>query len=84
MKNVDIMFDTNVKGVVHCCQAIIPLMRRHGYGHIVNIGSIAGKEVYPGGSIYCATKHAVDAITRTLRAELMDSPIRVTEINPGG
>lgn len=58
-------------------------MKERQTGHIINVGSIAGKQAYPGGSIYCATKHAVDAITTSLRFELVDTPIRVSQICPG-
>ncbi|ORZ25236.1 hypothetical protein BCR42DRAFT_479615 [Absidia repens] len=77
------MFDTNVKGLVFLTQAILPGMRERNQGHIVQLGSVAGKEAYPGGSIYCGTKHAVEAITRSLLFELMDTPIRVSQICPG-
>lgn len=79
----DTMFETNVKGLVFVTQAVLPSMKKNGKGHIINIGSVAGKESYPGGSIYCGTKHAVDAITRSLLFELMDTPIRVSQICPG-
>ncbi|CEP10436.1 hypothetical protein [Parasitella parasitica] len=79
----DTMFETNVKGLVFLTQAILPGMKANNRGHIINIGSVAGKEAYPGGSIYCASKHAVDAITRSLIFELMDTPIRVSQICPG-
>ncbi|CDH58731.1 short-chain dehydrogenase reductase sdr [Lichtheimia corymbifera JMRC:FSU:9682] len=79
----DTMFNTNVKGLVFLTQAIIPSMKERQTGHIINLGSIAGKQAYPGGSIYCATKHAVDAITTSLRFELVDTPIRVSQICPG-
>jgi len=78
------MIDTNIKGVIHCTQAFLPLLKNRTTGaHIINVGSISGKNVYPGGGIYCATKFAVDAITRTLRYELAKSTIRVTAVNPG-
>ncbi|KAI8059066.1 uncharacterized protein B0P05DRAFT_558947 [Gilbertella persicaria] len=79
----DTMFETNVKGLVYVTQAVLHGMKANGKGHIINIGSVAGKESYPGGSIYCGTKHAVDAITRSLLFELMDTPIRVSQICPG-
>lgn len=79
----DTMFETNVKGLVFLTQAILPGMKQNKKGHIINIGSVAGKEAYPGGSIYCGSKHAVDAITRSLLFELMDTPIRVSQICPG-
>ncbi|CAO3613161.1 unnamed protein product [Mucor hiemalis] len=79
----DTMFETNVKGLVFLTQAILPGMKQNKKGHIINIGSVAGKESYPGGSIYCGSKHAVDAITKSLLFELMDTPIRVSQICPG-
>ncbi|CDS02742.1 hypothetical protein LRAMOSA00146 [Lichtheimia ramosa] len=79
----DTMFDTNVKGLVFVTQAVLPYMLARQSGHIINIGSVAGKQSYPNGSIYCASKHAVDAITTALRWELMNTPLRVSEINPG-
>jgi NADP-dependent 3-hydroxy acid dehydrogenase YdfG len=77
------MMETNVLGVLRVTKAMLPLLRRAPRGHIVNLGSVAGFEVYPGGVGYTASKHAVRAITRTLRLELMGEPIRVTEIEPG-
>lgn len=77
------MMETNVLGLLRVTKAMLPLLRRAARGHIVNLGSVAGFEVYPGGVGYTASKHAVRAITRTLRLELMGEPIRVTEIEPG-
>jgi NADP-dependent 3-hydroxy acid dehydrogenase YdfG len=77
------MMETNVLGLLRVTKAILPLLRRAPRAHIVNLGSVAGFEVYPGGVGYTASKHAVRAITRTLRLELMGEPIRVTEIEPG-
>ena len=77
------MWETNVLGVARLTSSLLPALRRSGDGHIVNIGSIAGFETYPGGGGYTAAKHAVRAITQTLRLELLGEPIRVTEINPG-
>ncbi|KAI8878061.1 NAD(P)-binding protein [Backusella circina FSU 941] len=79
----DTMFETNVKGLVFVTQAILPGMKANKRGHIINIGSVAGKQSYPGGSIYCGSKHAVDAINRALIYELVDTPIRVSQICPG-
>ncbi|KAL0080291.1 hypothetical protein J3Q64DRAFT_1242784 [Phycomyces blakesleeanus] len=79
----DIMFNTNVKGLTFLTQAVLPIMKKNQRGHIINLGSVAGKESYPGGSIYCASKHAVEAITRALLHELIDTPIRVSLICPG-
>ncbi len=77
------MWKTNVLGLMWMTRACLPLLRKARYGHIVNIGSIAGFETYRGGAGYTAAKHAVRAITRTLRLELNGEPIRVTEIAPG-
>ena len=77
------MLETNVLGLMRMTRALLPALERSGAGHIVNIGSIAGFEVYPGGSGYTAAKHAARAISETLRLELLGKPIRVTEIAPG-
>ncbi|CAG8689581.1 11451_t:CDS:2, partial [Gigaspora rosea] len=82
-EDIDTMIDTNVKGLLYVTQAVLPKMRERQKGHIINIGSISGKQVYPNAGVYCASKHAVNAISRTLLNELVDTPIRVTEINPG-
>jgi len=77
------MMETNVLGLLRVTRAMLPLLRRAPRAHIVNLGSVAGFEVYPGGVGYTASKHAVRAITKTLRLELMGEPIRVSEIEPG-
>jgi len=77
------MIDTNVKGLLYVSRAIIPLMINQKYGHIVNVGSIAGKEVYPNGNVYCATKHAVDALTKAMRIDLLPHKIKVSAVCPG-
>ena len=77
------MWNTNVFGLMRMTRACLPLLRKAKHGHIVNIGSIAGFETYKGGAGYTAVKHAVRAISRTLRLELNGEPIRVTEVNPG-
>lgn len=77
------MIDTNVKGLLYVSKSIIPLMLENKEGHVINIGSIAGHEVYPNGNVYAGTKHAVDAITKSMRMELLDSPVRVSTIDPG-
>ena len=77
------MFETNVLGVERVTKALLPTLERGRGGHIVVIGSVAGVEVYPGGAGYTAAKHAVNALVRTLRLELLGKPIRVTEIAPG-
>ena len=77
------MIDTNIKGLLYISRAITPRMIKQGYGHVINIGSIAGKEVYPKGNVYCATKHAVDALTKGMRIDLLPYGIKVTQIAPG-
>ncbi len=79
----DQMIDTNVKGLLSVTHSIVPGMIRRGRGHIINIGSVAGREVYPKGNVYCASKAAVDSITRALRMDLLVHGIRVTQIAPG-
>ncbi|KAI9497425.1 hypothetical protein BDB00DRAFT_804407 [Zychaea mexicana] len=79
----DTMIDTNVKGLVFLTQAILPGMIERQRGHIINVGSVAGKQSYRNGSIYCASKHAVDAISRALLYETMETPIRISQICPG-
>ena len=83
LEDWDEMLDTNVKGLLYITRAVVPGMISRARGHIINIGSIAGHEVYPKGNVYCASKHAVDAITKGLRLDLVDTPIRVTTIDPG-
>jgi len=80
---IDAMFATNVTGLINMTQLLVKDFKERKAGHIINMGSIAGVEAYPGGSIYCATKFAVHAFNTSLRAELEDTPIRVTEILPG-
>ncbi|WP_394748286.1 SDR family NAD(P)-dependent oxidoreductase [Spongiimicrobium salis] len=79
----DAMLDINVKGLLYVSKAIIPQMVKREAGHIINIGSTAGKEVYPNGNVYCASKHAVDAINQGMRMDLNPYGIRVGAINPG-
>ncbi|MFV8391518.1 SDR family NAD(P)-dependent oxidoreductase [Flavobacterium sp. LB2P6] len=79
----DAMIDINVKGLLYVSKAIIPQMIERKSGHIINIGSIAGKEVYPNGNVYCASKHAVDALNQAMRMDLNPYGIRVGAINPG-
>ena len=79
----DAMLDINVKGLLYVSKAIIPQMRDAGRGHIINIGSTAGKEVYSKGNVYCGSKHAVDAITTGMRLDLNPYGIRVGAVNPG-
>ena len=77
------MIDTNIKGLLYSTKIISNLMIKQGSGHIINIGSVAGKEVYANGNVYCATKHAVDALNRAMRIDLLPFSIRVSAINPG-
>jgi NADP-dependent 3-hydroxy acid dehydrogenase YdfG len=77
------MMETNVLGLLRITKALLPLLRRAPRAHIVNLGSVAGFEVYPGGIGYTASKHAVRAITKTLRLEVLGEPIRITEVMPG-
>ena len=77
------MYQTNVIGLARVTRALLPALERSGDGHIVNVGSIAGIETYEGGAGYTAAKHAVAAVTETLRLELLGKPIRVTEVQPG-
>jgi NADP-dependent 3-hydroxy acid dehydrogenase YdfG len=79
----DRMIDTNIKGLLYVTKAVVPLMIARGKGHIVNIGSIAGRETYENGGVYCATKYAVDALSKSMRIDLLDNGIRVTNVCPG-
>mgnify|MGYP001081835770 FL=1 len=79
----DEMIDTNVKGLLYVTRAILPGMLERRAGHIINLGSIAGREPYPRGTVYCGTKAAVEMISRALRMDLLGTPIRVTNILPG-
>jgi NADP-dependent 3-hydroxy acid dehydrogenase YdfG len=77
------MYETNVMGLMRVTKALLPALERSGNGHVVVVGSVAGVEVYPGGAGYTAAKHAANAVTRTLRLELLGKPIRVSEVAPG-
>ncbi|MBZ0241695.1 MAG: SDR family NAD(P)-dependent oxidoreductase [Bacteroidales bacterium] len=77
------MIDTNLKGLLYVSRAISTLMVEQGFGHIINIGSIAGKEAYPGGNVYCATKDAIDGLTKAMRIDLLPHGIRVGQVAPG-
>ena len=77
------MIDTNIKGLLYVTKALVPSFKRNKKGHIINIASIAGKEVYPGGNVYCATKHAVDALSRAMRIDLVSHGIKVSNLAPG-
>ncbi|MFM8916627.1 MAG: SDR family NAD(P)-dependent oxidoreductase [Bacteroidota bacterium] len=79
----EVMIDTNIKGLLYVSRAIMPGMVARKSGHIINISSIAGKEAYPKGNVYCATKHAVDALTKSMRIDLLPYGIRVTSVDPG-
>lgn len=77
------MIDTNVKGLLYVSRAVIPGMVERGKGDVVNIGSIAGREVYPGGNVYCASKHAVRALTKSMQIDLNGTGVRVSSVDPG-
>lgn len=77
------MIDTNIKGLLYITRSVAPLMIERQKGHIINISSIAGKEVYPGGNVYCATKHAVEALTKGMRIDMLKHEIKVSSIAPG-
>lgn len=79
----DEMIDTNIKGLLNVTKAVLPGMVERKRGHIINIGSIAGHEAYPNGAVYCSTKHAVDAITKAMRMDLLGSNVKVSTIDPG-
>ncbi len=79
----EIMIDTNLKGLLYVTRQVSPMMVEAGKGHIINVASIAGKEVYPQGNVYCATKHAVDALTKAMRIDLHKHGIRVGQVAPG-
>jgi NADP-dependent 3-hydroxy acid dehydrogenase YdfG len=82
-ERVRVMWETNVMGLLRVTQGLLPKIEASGRGHIINIGSTAAIETYPGGGGYTASKYAVTAITETLRKELLGKPIRVTQVNPG-
>ena len=77
------MIDTNIKGLLYVSRHVVPIMQANQKGHVFNISSIAGKEVYAGGNVYCATKHAVDALSKAMRIDLVQDNIKVTNIAPG-
>lgn len=81
--NWEDMIDTNIKGLLYVTRAVVPGMIERNRGHIINIGSIAGHEAYPKGAVYCATKHAVDAITKSIRMDLVENNIKISTIDPG-
>jgi len=79
----DEMVDTNFKGLLYVTRAVLPGMVARGKGHVIQIGSVAGREVYPGGNVYCATKFAVKALSRAMKMDLLGTPIRVSTVDPG-
>ena len=83
LEDWDNMIDSNIKGLLYVSRVIMPTMIENQNGHIINIGSLAGREVYEKGNIYCATKHAVNAISKAMRVDLNKTGIKVSEINPG-
>jgi NADP-dependent 3-hydroxy acid dehydrogenase YdfG len=83
LDDFDAMIDGNVKGLLYVSKAVLPLLLKNGNGHIINLGSIAGKQVYPKGNVYNASKFAVDAISQAMRMDLLQEGIKVTEIEPG-
>ncbi len=83
LQNWEEMIDTNIKGLLYLTRYVVPGMVSRGHGHVVNLGSIAGHQTYPGGNVYCATKAAVKAISEGLKQDLLGTPIRVTSVDPG-
>jgi 3-hydroxy acid dehydrogenase/malonic semialdehyde reductase len=79
----DRMLDTNVRGLLNVSSVVLPAMVERGAGHVVNIGSNAGREVYPGGTVYCATKAAVERVTRGMRMDVLGSGVRISQVDPG-
>ncbi|MBD1838257.1 SDR family oxidoreductase [Coleofasciculus sp. FACHB-64] len=77
------MIDTNIKGLLYCTRYLVPGMVNRGKGHVVNLGSIAGHQTYPGGNVYCASKAAVKSISEGLKQDLLGTPVRVTSVDPG-
>jgi 3-hydroxy acid dehydrogenase / malonic semialdehyde reductase len=82
-EHIDEMVDTNLKGLLYVTRAVVPGMLGRGKGHVINIGSTAGHAVYPGGTVYAATKHAVRAVTQGLKMDLHGTPVRVSSVDPG-
>jgi NADP-dependent 3-hydroxy acid dehydrogenase YdfG len=83
MDDWQIMMDTNVNGLLYVTRAVLPFLKKAGNGHIINLGSVAGKEVYENGNVYCASKFAVDALNKAMRIDLLKHGIKVTGIHPG-
>jgi NADP-dependent 3-hydroxy acid dehydrogenase YdfG len=82
-EGIDEMIDTNIKGALNIIREVVPLMVKREKGHIINLGSTAGHEAYSGGGVYCATKHAINAITKSLRLDLLGKNIKVSSVDPG-
>lgn len=82
-QNWDEMIDTNLKGLLYVTKEILPAMTKNGSGHIINIGSIAGHDVYPGGNVYCATKFAVNGLSKAMRMDLLEKNIKISSVDPG-
>ena len=83
LQDWDTMIDTNLKGLLYVTKAVLPLLKQKSSAHIINIGSTAGKEVYERGNVYCASKHAVDAVSQAMRIDLLQHGIKVTAVHPG-
>jgi NADP-dependent 3-hydroxy acid dehydrogenase YdfG len=83
LEDWNVMIDTNVKGFLYVARVVSQLMANHKQGHIINLGSVAGKQVYEKGNVYCATKYAVDALSQAMRIDLLRHNIKVTSVNPG-
>jgi len=83
LEDWDKMIDTNVKGILHITRLVSPQMVERKEGHIINIGSISSREIYKGGNVYCATKHAVLALTKGMRSDFLEHNVRVTQVSPG-
>lgn len=83
MADWEIMMNTNVNGLLYVTRAVLPFLKNSGNGHIINMGSVAGKEVYENGNVYCASKFAVDALNKSMRIDLLKHGIKVTGIHPG-
>jgi NADP-dependent 3-hydroxy acid dehydrogenase YdfG len=77
------MIDTNIKGLLYVTRVVAPMMADQGRGHIINVGSLAGKEVYPNGNVYASSKHFVDALTRSMRIDLLQQHVKVSQVAPG-
>lgn len=83
MDDWETMMNTNVNGLLYVTRSLLPMLKNNGHGHIINLGSVAGKEVYENGNVYCASKFAVDALSKSMRIDLLKHGIKVTAIHPG-